>query len=498
MATWLIRLCSQHDLNGVTRFLQQGSSDVNEKGAWPELPDYVASTKRPKRSGSKSTTALIVAARLGYDAIVDVLLRLGNADANITCCCGSTALYWAVLINHKKIVAMLSPVTGQVEINALNSSGWSSLHAAVNNDNQEILQILLETPFIDANLASDAGETPLTLAASSNAIYLLQVLLSASSVDLNKRNGIGDLAIQVAAKHEHSEAIKIMLPLIDSANDIVDDLKRRDFDAAKFLEKEIRRQQTILSLSSPLKSYPMDPANVGHALIINIEFFETMDRRRGSVRDVELMTEVFESIGLEVTIKPKNFEASKKEFKMCLEAFVKKINHDGDKSMCAVCIMSHGSSGCVFASDGKIIYVEDIFSMFSGKKCPALADKPKFFVIQKCRGKKRQIVAGSKTHKYQRDAMPTKLVKKSVCNNFAIAYATIPDHTSYRHPENGAVFIRSLYKVFMEHSGRCSLQDLLTLTSADLDNFEKPTPKTVEKQTCGVEYRGFSKALFFP
>ena len=61
-------------------------------------------------------TALMAAARQGYGDIVDLLLNKG-ADANVVCCCGSTALFWAARFNRKHVVSSISHKIGQ-EVNS--------------------------------------------------------------------------------------------------------------------------------------------------------------------------------------------------------------------------------------------------------------------------------------------------------------------------------------------------------------------------------------------
>ena len=40
----------------------------------------------------------------------------------------------------------------------------------------------------------------------------------------------------------------------------------------------------------------------------------------------------------------------------------------------------------IIAADGRIIHTEDIYSRFNNSNCPALLGKPKFFIVQACRG----------------------------------------------------------------------------------------------------------------
>ena len=54
--------------------------------------------------------------------------------------------------------------------------------------------------------------------------------------------------------------------------------------------------------------------------------------------------------------------------------------------MMILVILSHGRDSAIFASDGTCIPTEEIYKKFNNENCPALMGKPKFFIIQACRG----------------------------------------------------------------------------------------------------------------
>ena len=47
---------------------------------------------------------------------------------------------------------------------------------------------------------------------------------------------------------------------------------------------------------------------------------------------------------------------------------------------------SHGKEGVVYAADGQSINMEYIYEFFNNRNCPLLQGKPKFFIVQACRG----------------------------------------------------------------------------------------------------------------
>ena len=58
-----------------------------------------------------------------------------------------------------------------------------------------------------------------------------------------------------------------------------------------------------------------------------------------------------------------------------------------DDHMCVVIILSHGNDGgLINAADGKSVSTEYVLRRFNNDACPALKGKPKFFILQACRG----------------------------------------------------------------------------------------------------------------
>ena len=51
-----------------------------------------------------------------------------------------------------------------------------------------------------------------------------------------------------------------------------------------------------------------------------------------------------------------------------------------------VAILTHGSEEVVFGVDGVPVTMSDVFEPFTSERCPALHHKPKFFIINACRG----------------------------------------------------------------------------------------------------------------
>lgn len=54
--------------------------------------------------------------------------------------------------------------------------------------------------------------------------------------------------------------------------------------------------------------------------------------------------------------------------------------------MMILVILSHGQDGHIITTEGKKVLHENIFEQFNNHYCPNLKGKPKFFIIQACRG----------------------------------------------------------------------------------------------------------------
>ncbi|KAG8130248.1 hypothetical protein E2320_016824, partial [Naja naja] len=137
---------------------------------------------------------------------------------------------------------------------------------------------------------------------------------------------------------------------------------------------------THAPLAYKLKSRPR-----GLALILsNVHFSSETDlelRSGGNVDNATLDT-LFKHLGYQVFVK---HDQTAQEMKEQLEIFSKHPVHQNVDS-CIVSLLSHGIEGGVYGVDGKLLQLQDIFSLFDNANCPKLQNKPKMFFIQACRG----------------------------------------------------------------------------------------------------------------
>lgn len=71
----------------------------------------------------------------------------------------------------------------------------------------------------------------------------------------------------------------------------------------------------------------------------------------------------------------------------CVEQFSKRREHSSYDSTIVV-LMSHGNHGAIYGIDEEQVSISSLAELFNPSNCFALAEKPKIFIIQACRGSK--------------------------------------------------------------------------------------------------------------
>jgi len=251
----------------------------------------------------------------------------------------------------------------------------------------------------------------------------------------------------------------------------------------------------------------------GLALIIEIEDYENnvASKRHGSHADVTNLKSLFEQLHFHIQY---HRNLKRIDFYRVLTDFASAPEHR-DADMMIMVILSHGRESAIITADGTVIATEEIYKRFNNTNCPGLRGKPKFFIVQACRGDDTDSGMMDEEELYQdSDQIKVKFLKRrregidsipmSICSeldharptweDMCIAYSTIPGYTSQRDPDKGTWFIQALVEIFMNHSHEKELIDLLRMTSDYLSKF---TNSYGEKQTCNVEMRHLYKRIYF-
>ncbi|XP_053077616.1 uncharacterized protein LOC106966703 isoform X1 [Acinonyx jubatus] len=225
--------------------------------------------------------------------------------------------------------------------------------------------------------------------------------------------------------------------------------------------------------------------------------------RPGAHRDIMLMTEWLGQCQFEHTscIDPNKMELLGK-----ISSFRDGLNEiKDDVGCCLVTLMSHGEKGFIKMKDGERVSLEDIFEMFNNKNCPALQEKPKIFIIQACRGEKRDNGVETDDEPMESDDVSEKR-RLPTFSDYFIIYPTqadeaavntcvyifghmflfslgtyeevewlvhIADHVALRHPRTGSVMIEAMAEVFKQHGNKWHIADFFTKIRIQLSF---PTP----------------------
>lgn len=116
------------------------------------------------------------------------------------------------------------------------------------------------------------------------------------------------------------------------------------------------------------------------------------------------------------------------------------------------CVLSHGERGVVLGTDGKPVEIRDLTRPFA--ECRTLASKPKLFFIQACQGNEAQYgtliadgqVNDTEEKTFEEDAHIPMLRHVPIEADFLIGMATVEQYQSFRHTEDGSIYIQELCK----------------------------------------------------
>merc|ERR1711892_825955 len=128
----------------------------------------------------------------------------------------------------------------------------------------------------------------------------------------------------------------------------------------------------------------------GYALIINNQEFDEpymYPYREGAHVDSDNLDTLFTQLGF-IVMRYKNL-TRRETLRKLDEIF--EVAGSKAANMMAVCILSHGrEQGKIISTDGLHIDTEiDVLRKSNNDYCPELKGKPKFFIIQACRGEEQ-------------------------------------------------------------------------------------------------------------
>ncbi|KAM3933670.1 caspase-1-A-like [Leptodactylus fuscus] len=251
--------------------------------------------------------------------------------------------------------------------------------------------------------------------------------------------------------------------------------------------------EEITKLSKESERYPIleKGRRKRLALIIcNINFQDSkIGKREGANCDIEGMKKILKGLDYNVQLST---DLTAEEMQTTMKTFAAHSHHKDSDSTFLV-FMSHGERDIIYGTDFKSedvegreratgrIHVDDIFNTFNNENCPGLRNKPKVIIIQACRGHKKGQVWVSdngqespsiKQEDLEDDAM--RMIQKE--SDLICFYSTTPDTVSYRHVNQGSLFIQRLIGFIKREAHNSSVGDIFQKVQLSFkDDIQMPT-----------------------
>jgi len=230
--------------------------------------------------------------------------------------------------------------------------------------------------------------------------------------------------------------------------------------------------------------YKMKAKPRGMALIINNERFDPiaeveLETRHGSEEDVCQLQTLFGDLGFDVQTK-RNLTR-----KQLLDELASVACKDHSKYDCFVLwIMSHGTTGRVYCSDGNTVPIETVRDMLSNTACKTLSGKPKLCFIQACRGEREDkvVVLQSPVPARQKSDSPVNRNEPSISlapripehSDFLTAYSTVEGYVAYRNENFGSLYVLALVNVFLKRvPAHDHILDILTKVTNNVSTMQE-------------------------
>ena len=219
--------------------------------------------------------------------------------------------------------------------------------------------------------------------------------------------------------------------------------------------------------------YKMHRGTHGDAVIINnFKFKDSRMNLYGYKQDERLLVDTFRYIGYRVHVYANcNSHIIEGIMRMFRDA-----NH-AEKDSFICCILSHGNEETIADSNGEEVNFLDLRDKMKGDECKTLANKPKIFFVQACRGNMpdtpvKVTPAGILNHNTDNE-IPAKA-------DFFIGYA-VTFHQAAFVSGGGSLYVNELCKSLVQYANYASLNEIMTFTNQQVGkhciNFDKKQVK---------------------
>ncbi len=191
----------------------------------------------------------------------------------------------------------------------------------------------------------------------------------------------------------------------------------------------------------------------GLTCIINNINYPHMENpvREGSNQDAINLTKLLEAFSFKVVVKT---DVKSSEISSVISQF--KSEATKDMACCIVVYLGHGLEGFILTPDevGIPLY-SSIINPFDEERFPLFKDKPKLFILQKCRNTPSHWMQQKLKYSLA-DSSPSKFLKNTI-----VCFATSAGDYAYRDELMGSYFIYALVDTLMEHAHDSHFLDML-------------------------------------
>lgn len=154
---------------------------------------------------------LFLAAEIGNEEVLEVLIHSGRVNVNAKNTDGRTPLHHAVFHAQEVMVALLlSFPTVDPEIRDVE--GWTPLNSSILCASDAICKILIESGRVDPNAANKSGQTPLHVAAENiGSDEIAKMLLQSQDIDPNRLDSIKETPLYRAVQRQNTDVARVLI-----------------------------------------------------------------------------------------------------------------------------------------------------------------------------------------------------------------------------------------------------------------------------------------------
>ena len=182
------------------------------------------------------------------------------------------------------------------------------------------------------------------------------------------------------------ELQKLLHKLTLSSSSLPQTPRSRHMNGRHPLQIRVKKSLKYLGPPEITNCYSMRSSPRGQVLLINNEQFDDImechSHRMGSDVDGNNLEKLFLELGFQVNLQR---NLSRNQMLSSIRAFANSERHSSS-DMAVVAILSHGSDGVLYGIDRAPVCTEWIVQQLDNRNCKYLRGKPKFFILQGCRG----------------------------------------------------------------------------------------------------------------